>query len=165
MPRPCHCSTVLFRSVQQFTGLALDLSTTPTPPPHPSISLFIPNSLPGFFPCLFSQIHKPQQFQIPWLCSFSKPHIKNKLITPPTHEITLRKHKQKENMKKKMGGLFYISPPPFCIESRQRGITAALSALEPDLSMPTVWCQSDEKAAGGYSQNDSVGWEPDLKRR
>lgn len=29
-----------------------------------------------FSPCLFSRIHKPQQFQIPWLCTFSKPHLK-----------------------------------------------------------------------------------------
>lgn len=41
----------------------------------------------------------------------------------------------------------------------------ALSTLEPDLSVPTVWSQSDERAAGGSSQNDSVGWEPDLKGR
>ena len=73
----------------------------------PLISLFIPNSLPGFFPCLFSQIHKPQQFQIPWLCSFSKPHLKNKLITPPTHEITLRKRKSKRKY------IFYLFFSPF----------------------------------------------------
>lgn len=75
------------------------------------ISLFIPNSLPGFFPCLFSQIHKPQQFQIPWLCSFSKPHLKNKLITPPTHEITLGKQKAKRKHEKENGRLYQDFPP------------------------------------------------------
>lgn len=83
-----------------------------------------------------------------------------------THSWNHTKEAQAKGKHEKENGrpLLYFTPP-FCIESRQRGITAALSALEPDLSMPTVWCQSDEKAAGGYSQNDSVGWEPDLKRR
>lgn len=76
--------------------------------------------------------------------------------------------RQKENTKKKTGDLpGFFSPPPLlpCINSQQRGTTAALSTLEPDVSEPTAPSQSDERAAGGQSQNDSVGWEPDLKRR
>lgn len=139
--------------------------------PPTYISLFIPNSLPNFFsPCLFSQIHKPQQFQIPWLCTFSKPHFekkKQKLITPPTHELVLGKCKAKRKHKEENGRFTRIFSPPLlpCINSQQRGTTAALSTLEPDVSEPTAPSQSDERAAGGQSRNDSVGWEPDLKRR
>lgn len=92
----------------------------------PLISLFIPNSLPRFFPCLFSQIHKPQQFQIPWLCSFSKPHLKNKMITPPTREITLWKLKAKKTLYKRKREAFTGFSPPLLYEQSSLGHKCSL---------------------------------------
>lgn len=74
--------------------------------PPPSFLCLYRIHYQDFFPCLFSRIHKPQQFQIPWLCSFSKPHLKNKLITPPTHEITLGKRKAERKHEKENGRLY-----------------------------------------------------------
>lgn len=134
-----------FHSVQQFS--------LRSPPTH---FLFIPNSLPRFFPCLFSQIHKPQQSHIPWLCSFSKPHFKNKLITPPTHGITLRK----QRAKKKTSFYFYFFQDPLFL----CWYWTVGALLQPSVSVPTASRQSDEQLARGQSQNDSVGLEPDWKR-
>lgn len=140
--------------------------------PPTYISLFIPNSLPKFFPPVFSPrftSHSSSKFLG---SALFQSHIsrkkKHKLITPPpTHELVLGKCKAKRKHEEENGRFTRIFSPLLlpCINSQQRGTTAALSILEPDVSEPTAPSQSDERAAGGQSQNDSVGWEPDLKRR
>lgn len=60
--------------------------------PLPFLCLFRIHYPDFFSPRLCSRIHKPQQFQIPWLCTFSKPHLKKQVDhTPPTYEIILGK--------------------------------------------------------------------------
>lgn len=80
------CSSFFFLFAQ-FSSSAVDF--TPSYPIFFVYSKFITTILFS----LFSQIHEPQQFHIPWLCSFSKPHLgkkthpkKTKLIVPPTHK-------------------------------------------------------------------------------
>lgn len=120
---------------------------------------------PDFFfpPCLFSRIHKPQQFQIPWLCTFSKPHLK----TSWSHTAHLWNHAREVKGKRKHeeNGRFtriLFFPSTLTLTTSTVGHNCS---LVHDLSVPTAGSQSDEPAAGGSSQNDSVGWEPDLKRR
>lgn len=109
-PDPVTVPRRIISSVQQFTGPA----SVPTPHLHFFVySEFITQI---FSPCLFSQIHKPQQFQIPWLCTFSKPHFekkkKHKLITPPTHELALGKCKAKRKHEEENGRFTRIFLPP-----------------------------------------------------
>lgn len=141
-------------SVQQFTG-----SFFVSPFYFFVYSEFITQI---FFPCLFSWIHKPQQFQIPWLCTFSKPHLK----TSWSHTAHLWNHAREVKGKRKHeeNGRF-TRILFFSTLTLTTSTVGHNCSLVHDLSVPTAGSQSDEPAAGGSSQNDSVGWEPDLKRR
>lgn len=110
VPRPCHCSTVRFFA--QFSSSPIR-PYRPPPPPSSFLCLFRIH-YQDFFPVFSPRFTSHSSSKFLGSALFQSHISKNKLITPPTHEITLGKRKAKRKHEKENGEgftrIFFFSP-------------------------------------------------------